>query len=175
MTGWSASVGPKTHGCVPCKSNMPRSRPGLGRLSRSRPGAGCPSTNKSGAMHPLRSEPGARGLPSGAARAKRIPSIEVNTRPRARRLKRATAIRSRKMRTAKSSPSNAAGGRRRRIGACLRVLALIVLIPLGLAAVFVGSYVLTCIINGATPEEVLDVLAAMPSRVESFVRSVMAM
>lgn len=65
--------------------------------------------------------------------------------------------------------------RRRRIGACLRVLALIVLIPLGLAAVFVGSYVLTCIINGATPEEVLDVLAAMPSRVESFVRSVMAM
>ena len=65
--------------------------------------------------------------------------------------------------------------RRRRIGACLRVLAFIVLIPLGLAAVFVGSYVLTCIINGATPEEVLDVLAAMPSRVESFVRSVMAM
>lgn len=65
--------------------------------------------------------------------------------------------------------------RRRRIGACLRVLALIVLIPLGLAAVFVGSYVLTCIINGATSEEVLDVLAAMPSRVESFVRSVMAM
>ena len=65
--------------------------------------------------------------------------------------------------------------RRRRIGACLRVLALIVLIPFGLAAVFVGSYVLTCIINGATPEEVLDVLAAMPSRVESFVRSVMAM
>ena len=65
--------------------------------------------------------------------------------------------------------------RRRRIGACLRVLALIVLIPLGLAAVFVGSYVLTCIINGATPEEVLDVLTAMPSRVESFVRSVMAM
>lgn len=65
--------------------------------------------------------------------------------------------------------------RRRRIGACLRMLALIVLIPLGLAAVFVGSYVLTCIINGATPEEVLDVLAAMPSRVESFVRSVMAM
>lgn len=65
--------------------------------------------------------------------------------------------------------------RRRRIGACLRVLALIVLIPLGLAAVFVGSYVLTCIINGATPEEVFDVLTAMPSRVESFVRSVMAM
>ena len=65
--------------------------------------------------------------------------------------------------------------RRRRIGACLRVLALIALIPLGLAAVFVGSDVLTCIINGATPEEVLDVLAAMPSRVESFVRSVMAM
>ena len=65
--------------------------------------------------------------------------------------------------------------RRRRIGACLRVLALIVLIPLGLAAGFVGSYVLTCIINGATPEEVLDVLTAMPSRVESFVRSVMAM
>ena len=78
------------------------------------------------------------------------------------------------MRTVKSSPSSAAG----------RVVVASVLACacsrsscsfLGLAAVFVGSYVLTCIINGATPEEVLDVLAAMPSRVESFVRSVMAM
>lgn len=177
MIAWSASVAPKTHGCVPCKSNMPRSRPGLGRLSRSRPGAGC-------------RVPVDQQIGDDAFSAQRFGREGSSERSRACE----TYSEHRGEHEAPRAPSQTSDGysvaqdayreelafqrrraRRRRIGACLRVLALIVLIPLGLAAVFVGSYVLTCIINGATPEEVLDVLAAMPSRVESFVRSVMAM
>ena len=41
--------------------------------------------------------------------------------------------------------------RRRRVGQRLRTLAMIVLIPLGLAAIFLVSYALTCILNGASP------------------------
>ncbi len=45
----------------------------------------------------------------------------------------------------------------------LRTLAMIVLIPLGLAAIFLASYALTCILNGASPSEVLQHLAALVS------------
>lgn len=45
--------------------------------------------------------------------------------------------------------------RRRRWAQRLRTLAMIVLIPLGLAAIFLASYALTCILNGASPNEVL--------------------
>lgn len=54
--------------------------------------------------------------------------------------------------------------RRRRWGQRLRTLAMIVLIPLGLAAVFLASYALTCILNGASPSEVLEHLAALGQR-----------
>ena len=46
----------------------------------------------------------------------------------------------------------------------LRTLAMIVLIPLGLAAIFLVSYALTCILNGASPNEVLQHLAALGQR-----------
>ena len=45
--------------------------------------------------------------------------------------------------------------RHRRVGQRLRTLAMIALIPLGLAAIFLASYALTCILNGASPSEVL--------------------
>lgn len=54
--------------------------------------------------------------------------------------------------------------RRRRVGQRLRTLAMIVLIPLGLAAIFLASYALTCILNGASPNEVLQHLAALGQR-----------
>ncbi len=54
--------------------------------------------------------------------------------------------------------------RRRRLGQRLRTLAMIVLIPLGLAVIFLASYALTCILNGASPNEVLQHLAALGQR-----------
>lgn len=64
--------------------------------------------------------------------------------------------------------------RRRRIVACARVIAFIVLVPVALLAVFIGSYALTCVLNGATPEEVLELLGALPARVEDFIEAVIA-
>lgn len=64
--------------------------------------------------------------------------------------------------------------RRRRLAAIVRVLACVVLIPLALVVVFVGSYIMTCVVNGATPHEVFDLLSTMPERITSFVRAVAA-
>lgn len=58
--------------------------------------------------------------------------------------------------------------RRRKRLAVLRVVGLIVGIPVLLAVVFVGSYVCTCILNGATPEEVAELLGEMAGHVTSF-------
>lgn len=58
--------------------------------------------------------------------------------------------------------------RRRKRLALLRVVGLIIGIPLLLAVVFVGSYVCTCILNGATPEEVAELLGEMAGHVTSF-------
>lgn len=64
--------------------------------------------------------------------------------------------------------------RRRKLAAAARVLGLALLIPLALVAVFVGSYVLTCVVNGASPDEVLELVQTMPQRIESFVRTMTA-
>lgn len=60
-------------------------------------------------------------------------------------------------------------GRRRRLLAVMRAFALIIMIPVLLCAIFIGSYVLTCILNGASPEEVVELLGTMVSRIEEFV------
>lgn len=64
--------------------------------------------------------------------------------------------------------------RRRRLGQRLRTLAMIVLIPLGLAAIFLVSYALTCIINGASPNEVLQHLAALGQRLGDVMATIRA-
>ena len=64
--------------------------------------------------------------------------------------------------------------RRRRLGQRLRTLAMIVLIPLGLAAIFLVSYALTCIINGASPNEVLQHLAALGQRLADVTTTIRA-
>ena len=62
----------------------------------------------------------------------------------------------------------------RRLGQRLRTLAMIVLIPLGLAAIFLASYALTCILNGASPNEVLQHLAALGQRLGDVVTTIRA-
>ena len=64
--------------------------------------------------------------------------------------------------------------RRRRWAQRLRTLAMIVLIPLGLAAIFLASYALTCILNGASPSEVLQHLAALGQRLGDVVTTIRA-
>lgn len=64
--------------------------------------------------------------------------------------------------------------RRRRLGQRLRTLAMIVLIPLGLAAIFLASYALTCILNGASPNEVLQHLAALGQRLSDVITTIRA-
>ena len=64
--------------------------------------------------------------------------------------------------------------RHRRWAQRLRTLAMIVLIPLGLAAIFLVSYALTCILNGASPNEVLQLLAALGQRLSDVVTTIRA-
>ena len=64
--------------------------------------------------------------------------------------------------------------RRRRWAQRLRTLAMIVLIPLGLAAIFLASYALTCILNGASPSEVFGHLAALGQRLGDVVATIRA-
>ncbi len=64
--------------------------------------------------------------------------------------------------------------RRRRWAQRLRTLAMIVLIPLGLVAIFLASYALTCILNGASPSEVLEHLAALGQRLGDVITTICA-
>ena len=64
--------------------------------------------------------------------------------------------------------------RRRRWVQRLRTLAMIVLIPLGLAAIFLASYALTCILNGVSPSEVLEHLAVLGQRLGDVVTTIRA-
>ena len=64
--------------------------------------------------------------------------------------------------------------RHRRMGQRLRTLAMIVLIPLGLAAIFLVSYALTCILNGASPSEVLQHLSALGQRLGDVITTIRA-
>lgn len=63
---------------------------------------------------------------------------------------------------------------RRKLIAAVRVVALIVLVPVLLAAVFLASYVMTCVINGATPGEVMELMRAMPERATEFLQALLS-
>ena len=54
--------------------------------------------------------------------------------------------------------------RNRRWAGRLRMLAMAVLVPLGLVLIFLASYALTCILNGASPDEVVQHLTALGTR-----------
>ena len=63
---------------------------------------------------------------------------------------------------------------RRRWSQRLRTLAMIVLIPLGLVAIFLASYALTCILNGASPNEVVQHLSALGQRLGDVITAIRA-
>lgn len=63
--------------------------------------------------------------------------------------------------------------RRRKSGTILRAIGYCVGVPVVLAIVFVVSYVLTCIINGATPDEVVEMMGSLVERVRGFVWQLM--
>lgn len=63
--------------------------------------------------------------------------------------------------------------RRRKLKAAARMLATIVLFPLLLAAVFLVSYALACIAGGATPQELVDLMGKLFSRIGAFIENTM--
>ena len=63
--------------------------------------------------------------------------------------------------------------RRRAALAVLRTVLTIALVPVAVAIVFVGSYAVTCILDGATPEELVQALLDLLEQVKSIVREVM--
>ena len=64
--------------------------------------------------------------------------------------------------------------RRRKTGAVARTLAMVLVIPLAMFAVFVASYALTCIVNGASIEELGQLMGELASNVGGFVQEVLA-
>lgn len=59
--------------------------------------------------------------------------------------------------------------RRRKLAVVLRALAIILLVPVALVFLFVASYLLTCIYNGASPDELGGLLADLAARVQDHV------
>lgn len=55
--------------------------------------------------------------------------------------------------------------RRRKALAVLRAVAVAVFVPVLLLCLFVGSYVLTCILNGASPREVVELLGELLAQI----------
>lgn len=64
--------------------------------------------------------------------------------------------------------------RRRKTGAVVRTLAMVLIIPLAMVAVFVASYALTCIVNGASIDELGQLMGELVSNVGSFVQEALA-
>lgn len=62
--------------------------------------------------------------------------------------------------------------RRRKLAAVVRTIAAIALVPAVLAVVFVASYTLTCILNGATPQEVVELLGDLAHNVIELIQSI---
>ena len=63
--------------------------------------------------------------------------------------------------------------RRRAVLAVLKVVLTVALVPVAVAIVFVGSYAVTCILDGATPEELVQALLDLLEQVKSIAREVM--
>lgn len=68
-----------------------------------------------------------------------------------------------------------ARSRRRRLAAVLKVVALVIATPVALVVVFVAAYAFTCILNGATPDEVVVMLSDLANEVAGAVAAVLGM
>ncbi len=87
---------------------------------------------------------------------------------------RADATRSSRTR-AEELAFDPARSRRRRMAAVLKVIALVIATPVALAVVFVAAYAFTCILNGATPDEVVVMLSDLANEVAGAVAAVLGM
>lgn len=65
--------------------------------------------------------------------------------------------------------------RHRRGAAVARVLLVVILVPVLLFAAFVGSYALTCILNGASPQELIVLMSELFGKMRAFGGLVIAM
>lgn len=65
--------------------------------------------------------------------------------------------------------------RRRRGAAIARSLFVLVLVPIFLFAAFVGSYALTCILNGASPQELVFLMGELFAKMQAYGGLVVAM
>ena len=65
--------------------------------------------------------------------------------------------------------------RRRRGAAVARSLLVVVLVPILLFAAFVGSYALTCILNGASPQELTLLMGELFAKMQAYGGLVIAM
>lgn len=65
--------------------------------------------------------------------------------------------------------------RRRRGAAVARSLLVVVLVPILLFAAFVGSYALTCILNGASPQELALLMGELFAKMQAYGGLVIAM
>lgn len=64
--------------------------------------------------------------------------------------------------------------RSRRRAAIARVLAVVVLTPIALVLLFLAAYATTCIVNGASPEELAELLGRLLERCAAFARDLIA-
>ena len=65
--------------------------------------------------------------------------------------------------------------RRRLLTNVARIALMVLLFPLLLAAVFLASYTLTLVVNGASPDEVMQQITSLAARFEGFIDTVAAM
>ncbi len=65
--------------------------------------------------------------------------------------------------------------RRRRGAAAVRTLLVVVLVPIFLFAAFLGSYALTCILNGASPQELALLMGELFAKMQTYAGLVIAM
>lgn len=64
--------------------------------------------------------------------------------------------------------------RGKRRAAVLKTFAMLLALPVVLVAVFVGAYAVTCIVNGAHPDEVPQLMLELYRRIEGFARDIAA-
>ena len=64
--------------------------------------------------------------------------------------------------------------RRSKLAHALRIVATLILVPLALAAVFLVSYALTCILNGASPDELATLVSNLLARIATAAREAAA-
>lgn len=64
--------------------------------------------------------------------------------------------------------------RKRKAASVLKMVLFVLLLPVALVAVFIAAYALACIANGASPQELLELLGALLERMGGFAAGALA-